>query len=464
MRAFACREDGFTIVEVLVAALVLIAGSFATFGLLRAAALNTQRAKGTQVALDRAQQEMEALRSLSSEQLALTAAPAASSNPLSPNNRVSNGTFALTRQPPSNYANLVVNGGSLYGGGFVKGGIVSPGPTAFTSGDVTGKVYRYIVWRDDSGCPEATCPGTQDYKQIVVAVRLDKAGNQASERAYVEVQSNFINPEDSALSDPVPGANGVVTAQQFFLSDTPCSVTGATVRTEILASHALHNTLGTCSSGPKTGSTAGAPDSLLLGSPPDLNPEDPTLPAEYNYSTDYPLQTATEAARGIQLRRDDTTGCHYVPTGTSVPQWQVHRWVTDPFASAFKMSGQVTLDISSRTVKDVNSTGALCVYLFDRKESGSPLKGEDALLTNKVDAAGYWQYTPAGNGLWPQKWLELRLTMTFNGPITIEPGHRLGLGLSVNGNTSADALVLMYDHPNSRARIEVETPTPIDGG
>jgi type II secretory pathway pseudopilin PulG len=464
MRRLARENQGITIVEVLVAALVLIAGSFATFGLLRAAALNTQRAKGTQVALDRAQQELEALRSLSDNQLALTAAPASSTNSLSPEYRVSNGTFAVKRNPEGEYANLVVNGGSLYGGGFVEGGTVSPGPTSFSSGDVSGKVYRYIVWRNDTSCPEATCPGTQDYKQIIVAVRLNSAGNQPHEAAYVEVQSDFINPEDSALNDPVPGANGVVTAQQFFLSDTLCSATGTTTRAEITGSHPLHNTLGTCASGMQSGSVPGAPDALLLGSPPDPAPEDPTLPAEYDYSKDYPLQTATDAAKGIQLRRDDTTGCHYVPTGTSAPQWQVHRWVTDPLASNFTMGGQVTLDVSTRTVTEVNTTGTLCVYLFDRKETGSPPKGEDLLLTNKVGGTGYWQYTPSGNGLWPEKWFELRLTMTFNGPITIPAGHRLGLALSVNGNTSADALGLMYDHPNYRARIEVETPTPIDGG
>jgi type II secretory pathway pseudopilin PulG len=464
MRRLANREHGFTIVEVLVAALVLVAGSFATFGLLRAAALNTQRAKGSQVALDRAQQELEALRSYSDKQLALTAAPAQSTNPLSPNYRVSGGTFAMRKSPQGDPATMVVNGGSLYGGGFIEGGLVNPGPTPFTSGDVSGKVYRYIVWRNDASCPEATCPGQQDYKQIVVAVRLDKTANQASEQAYVEVQSDFINPEDSALNDPIPGANGVVTAQQFFLSDTPCAASGTTSRAEISGSHPLRNTLGTCASGVQTGSTIGAPDALLLGSPPDPAPEDPTLPAEYDYSSDYPLQTAANAAKGIQLRRDDTTGCHPEPTGKSVPQWQVHRWVTDPMATDFMMSGQVTLDVWTRTVKDENTKGALCIFLFEREETGSPPKGKDLPLTNKVGGAAYWEYVYPGNGLWPEKWSELGVKMTFNGPITIKAGHRLGLGLGVNGNTSAHALSLMYDHPGYRSRIEVETPTPIDGG
>lgn len=187
------REAGFTIVEVLVAILILVIGALATFGLLSDAIRNTQRAKGTQVALDRAQQEIEALRSLPYKQLALTATPAAETNRLSPDYRVLGGTFALVREPPSSYANMVVNGGALYGGGAVKGGVVNPGPEPFSSGDVGGKIYRYVVWRNDEKCG-TSCPGEQDFKQIVVAVKLDKRSNEPGERGYVEVQSDFVDP------------------------------------------------------------------------------------------------------------------------------------------------------------------------------------------------------------------------------------------------------------------------------
>ena len=156
------REAGFTIVEVVVAALVLTMGALATFGMLSAATKNTYRAKQTQVALDMAQQELEALRGLSSKEVALTATPAHSTNTLSPNYRVSANTFAMQRTPPSEYRNLVVNGGSLYGGtgeeGVISGGVINPGPTKFTSGDVSGSIYRYVVWRNDEKCSEIELP------------------------------------------------------------------------------------------------------------------------------------------------------------------------------------------------------------------------------------------------------------------------------------------------------------------
>jgi type II secretory pathway pseudopilin PulG len=448
------REEGFTLVEVLVAALILVSGSFAAFGLLRAATLNTQRAKATQVALNRAQQELEVLRGIPDEQLALKETPPPSSNPKSPNYRVSENAFYLNREPLGNKATLVVHNTPLYGGGYVPGEGVNPGPEKFTSGNVSGRIYRYVVWRNDTSCPDSTCPGPQDYKQIVVAVRIDKAPNQASEQGYVEVQSTFINPKDNAQNDPIPGGNGVTTAQQFFLSDTRCSPSGTTLRQEVTASHTLHNTLGsTCAS---TGGTA--PDALVLGSPPDPSPEDPTQPFEYSYSSDYPLGVIAAAAKGIQLRRDDSSGCHEFPTGTSVPQWQVHRWVTDPLPSNLTMSERVTLLIKTRAINETGYTGTLCIYLFDRPQSGS-----DLYFLNKQTGTKGWRWSPSG-GQWPREWSEIQVPMLFNGPYPLKEGHRLGLAISVDGKTGADAVSLMYDHPSFRARIEVETPTPIEAG
>jgi hypothetical protein len=55
--------------------------------------------------------------------------------------------------------------------------------------------------------------------------------------------------------------------------------------------------------------------------------------------------------------------------------------------------------------------------------------------------------------------------MTFNGPVKIEKGQRLGLALSVErANTQGDAVSILYDHPNYRSRIEVATTTPLEGG
>lgn len=459
-------------IEVIVATLVLVIGSLATFNILRAATLNAQRAKGTQVALDRAQQEMEALRSLSNSELALTEPPPHVNDPLNPDYRVNEAkeTFALTHSPSEEVAppHLVVKNGPLYGGGFIASGVVAP-EEKFTSGDVTGTVYRYVVWRNDNACG-ASCPGEQDFKQIVVAVKLDQKSNESAEHGYVEVQSDFVDPTDSAANDPIPPVGGSVNSpQQFFLSDTPCSSTGSTERIEwsqreATGDHPLHNTLGTCANGLEEGSKNGAPDALLVGSPTDPAPTDPSSPALYDYSNDYIGQITPETAKGVQIVPDDSGGCHYEPTGATVPQWQVHRWVTDPMPFNFTMTKNATVDFFTRSLSDLPYTGTLCIYLFDRhEEAGAP---KDSRLRN-IEAAGepeYWTYSGQENGQWPRSsWTEVRVPMSF-AETTIPANDRLGLAFSVDGSSDSGAVPVLYDHPDYRARIEIETPTPLNAG
>lgn len=466
-------ETGLTMVEVLVAAFVLVLGSAATFGILGAATKNAQRAKATQVTLHLAQEELERLHGLPYESLALNALPDASSSPLNPNYRVSAGQFALDRNPPGDYAPLVIDA--------EKG--ISP-ESEFVSGDpeggsgVTGTVFRYVVWRNDDSCPDTECPGAQDYKQLVVAVRPSTTG-QTGERGYVEVQSELIDPdayeeeaeeeneeEGGEEEEGGGGPGNGITAQQFFLSDTPCAASGATIRETIVADHLLHNTLGTCASGLQSGpENPGAPDALLLSPPPDPDPIDESNPPLFDYANDFYLEPTPDTDKGVQIRRDDTSGCHYVPVGATNPESQVHRWVTDPMPSAFHMEGKVTLEFYTRTLNDALYTGALCVFLFERQESGTPPVAEDTQLVSPGGAA-YWVYEPQGNGYWPRNaWTRVRLKMEFQeAPRVVAADRRLGVALAVDrANTPADAIPIMYDHPNYPTRIEVDTTTPIEG-
>lgn len=465
MARAAAKEEGFTIIEVLVAALILVLGAIATFGILASATIDSQRAKASQIALNKAQEELEALTGLSDEELALTQPPPHSTDEGNPDFRVSNGKFNVNRTgSPAKYE-MVVNGGVLYPTETISKGVVSPGPISFTNGDVSGNVYRYIVWRNDASCPSETCPGEQDYKQVIVAVKLDPKGNGSSPGGYVEVQSNFVNPEHSAADNPIPGAEGVVTAQQFFLSDTSCEV-GETTRVEPTADHQLHNTLGTCASGQQMGSTIGAPDALLTGAPPDPAPADPSLPALYDYSSDYGNTITAATAKGIQIRRENTSGCNPSPGG-SLPQWQVHRWVTDKMPKTFvmtngKSAGSVTIDFFTRALSDSQYTGKLCIYLFVLNEGTAEIR----YLANSEGGLPYWTYVPSqGNGeWWRNEWHEVPLTMTFKGPEEIKEGERLGIALSVDATTQGDGVSILYDHPDYRSRIEVDTTTPLEGG
>jgi prepilin-type N-terminal cleavage/methylation domain-containing protein len=459
-------DDGFTMVEVLVAILIVSIGAMATFTLLSSATRNAHRAEASQVALEYAEQEMERLRSMEWKHLALKGAPQFESSPANPNNRVRNGEFALTREPVGNYETLVFNGEPIWGQPEkkIEGGEVSPGPSPFTNGDVSGKVYRYIVWRNDDTCG-SECPGPQDYKQIVVAVKLDTRANEAGERGYFEVQSNFVDPEDSAKNDPTAGPEGkVVTAQQFFLTDTSCTAAGtmasSTIHQTITASHLLHNTRGTCAAGTKTGSTPGAPDALMLGLPPDPDPEDPAIPAQYDYANDSYLDTSPDTGTGVQIKRDDTSGCHAQPTGTSFPESQIHRWVTDKMTETFVMKEKVTLEVYTKSLNNRSAEGRICVFLFKRHG-----ETEDTPITNLETGAAYWTWWPEKNADWPQAWTKVRLTMKFT-PTSYEipVNDRLGVAISVErGHTQDEALSFMYDHPDYPSRLEIVTSTPIGG-
>jgi len=507
------QEDGLTLIEVLVASIILALAAMATFGVLAAATRNAQRAQATQVALDKAQEEMEKLHTLSYDELALTVAPQHRISPLNPNYRVNaKGEFAVQRDPLGQYAEMVVEGGSLYGTEKrIEGAVVTPGPIPFQEGNVSGELYRYVVWRNDPQCPQSSvgtedfCPGDQDYKQLIVTAKLDTPGNETAERNYVEVQSQVSNPEAQAQRSTREGNVGeggtgeetdeekeerekeeaendetgglgtgkAITAQQFFLSDTPCSATGTTSREEIVGDHLLHNTLGTCASGLRTGSTKnGAPDALVLGSPPDPDPVDESNPLLYDYSSDSYLEPTPDTDKGTQILHDDSAGCNYVPKSSVHPEAKVHRWVTDPMPSEFKMSGTVTLEFYSRTLNEASYPGTVCVYLFTRKETGTgeATVATDTLLQNKETSKNYWTYSSQGTGSWPRtEWTKLRLKMNIAGvsastPKVIPAGQRLGVALSVDaGTTPADAIPVMYDHPNYSTRLEVDTTTPFEG-
>jgi type II secretory pathway pseudopilin PulG len=466
--AAARDETGLTMIEVMVATIVLVMGAMATFGILTVATKNAQRAKASQTVLHLAQEEMERMRSLPYGELEISS-PEPSSNPKDPNSRISAATFALQKSPLGEFEPLVIDDAE---------GLSPESPFNVGSpegGGVSGTVYRYVVWRNDDGCPETQCPGDDDYKQLVIAVKPDTPGNQTGERGYVEVQSEFIDPDELPEApppdpdpdpdpEPEPDPGSDVTAQQFFLSDTPCAKTGTTVRAPILADHLLHNTLGKCADEAQTGSTPGAPDALLLGAPPDPAPEDEFNPLLYDYADDFYLEPTPDTDRGLQIRRDDTIGCNYEPTGSANPESQVHRWVTDPMPVDFEMTDKVSLEFSTRTLNDALHTGTLCIFLFKRSEPPAATKPDDDLLTNSETGESFWEFTPDSNAYWPRfGWAKERLTMFFEGaPYTIPKGQRLGVALSVERvNTPADAIPIMYDHPNHPTRLEVDTDNPI---
>jgi type II secretory pathway pseudopilin PulG len=450
----ASREAGFTVVEVTIAGVLLIIGALAIFQVFDTASRNTYRAEQSQVANDIAQQELERLRALTYSQAAMTSYPTFSSDPRHPNNRVSGTDYKLNPDGTSP-APMVGNGSAMDSGGQVSGGTVNPGPTAFNNGDVSGKIYRYVVWRDDPTCSNSVCPGTQDFKRAIVAVTIDDTAI-SSDRSYVEVQSDFIDPNDKLLTETNVPPGGTVTADQFYLSDTTCEADGTTSRVEPSADHLLHNTLGKCADGVRTGTTPGAPDALLRTVPADPFPLDPTLPDTFDFADDTYLEPTPDFDDGLQMLRGDSNGCSYSPGGAN-PEAKIHRWVTDPLAANYHMSGHATLEISSKTINGAVHTGKICVFLFVRTTVGTVVT--DTQITDSGTGLPHWTYQPPGN--WTSgSWGLYRVGLDFPST-TIAAGKRLGVAISVERAGSPGHLQFIYDHTKFDSRLEIETTTPL---
>jgi hypothetical protein len=344
--------------------------------------------------------------------------------------------------------------------GGLTDGSVNPGPTSFTSGDVSGDVYRYVVWQNDSSCekvPSSTidaCPGTRDYKRVVVIVKLDD-GPISFTRAYTEVQSDFSDPDATTQTSNDPGAGGPsLTAQQFFLSDTTCN---NSARQSITQDHAEHQTWGTCDD-----PNPQKPDGLYLEAPPDPDPNDPANPPLYDYASDVEPSLNPDQDKGLQLLRQDVDGCSY--SGGASPQYKIHRWVSQPLPQSFQMSGNATLEFYSRTINDVSAQGTICVFVFIRKETAAecspvspPCDTQLIDLANPPNAFFVYSKNPWPAGAWTRE----RVSMSFSST-TVATGQRVGVEIAVRRNgTTGDVLQFMYDHPDYPSRLEISTPTPL---
>ena len=454
-------EEGFGIIEALVAAVMLSLAAVAIFDAYDAGTRGTYRAQQDQVELSLAQQELERIRALPYSQIALTAEPGTSTNPSDVLSRVNSGTnsFNLNRSGTPNYAELVVNGQ-----GNVDKGTIDPGPTDVPSSDVSVKIYRFVVWQPNSGCPQPTCTG-KDIKRVIVAVQPE-TNNPGGDRSYVELHSDFINPDATATSDIPPPGGETPGQQKFYLSDTVCDPNGPTDHNEITADHPLHNTLGDCASGQRTGRTLGAPDALLTTTPPgDL------APPWFDYQSDLEPENSPPAPNpdsdeGIQMVPQERTNpeCKWMADPSLDPQREFHVWLSDeilPTAQPFELTGNVSLYFFARSLNGYQFPGKLCFWVFRRTRGGT-----DILFAGNATTPT-WTYASKGN--WPSDFgdptdeppTERNLVSTADiGAHKVQPTERLGLAVAVSG-TQSRALELMYDHPLFPAYLSVETTTPL---
>jgi type II secretory pathway pseudopilin PulG len=480
-------EEGLTLVEVVVAALVLVLGALAVLGLVTASARNSFRAEQSQVVANRLQDELEKFRQLadnaSYDQLALSSAPAASSDPNDPAYRVSGSTYAVNRgNPPSGYQSLVLDASGI-------------APTShFSSGDVEGTIHRYVLWEPSSACP--TGPGC--LKRVIVSIALDQTG-PTGVRPYQEMQTLIGDPRAQQHTGNPCTTSCPATPWQFWLTDTPCNNSDRqpipdTNGDGVPDDHLTHNTRGACSRGktdandcttvPVTGTTCppGAPD-LMVTHPPPVFSEEPLV----NFATDV-LSPNPSQDKGLRTFKPGTDGCPALDVSTAAEPpvagssptryryQEIHKWVSPQIPNGFTvtLNGTGSLDLWTRTIGGASYAGRICVWLFQRQLdlSGTPVDtpvvnlfaGNPPLGKCVEPQAANLGYFRCSMNPWPSdQWREVDIPLSFTANLQLIPQSRLGLAIQVEraGTPSGGGLQFIYDEPSYESRLEVETTSQL---
>ncbi len=191
------REEGFTIVEALVAAFILTLGSLAVFMTFVAAIHNVQRSKETQFGISVAQREMEWVRAHKFSEVAMTGALPASEpgNTRSPLSRVLSGgsKFLVKRSEAGLRAPSVNNQMSFVDE--ASGGFAVAKEAQFVEGSgkdtqVQAKVYRFVLCEE----PEVLAQNCQKKRVVIDVVPKLTTNEHSYQRNYYELQSTIVNP------------------------------------------------------------------------------------------------------------------------------------------------------------------------------------------------------------------------------------------------------------------------------
>ena len=473
------RQQGFTIIELLVAVLIVLIGIIGTLGVFSASKRTTLVAQRHEIAVHVAQRQMEALRTLKYSELGLnvtsSAGPQYSSNPNSPNNRIRSSDGYFTVDPSGSSSTcceeMVTRSSSDATGGMVEPGGTQASPgEAFSVGSgssaVSGKIYRYVTWRDEN-CAIGICNGTHNTKRLIVAVTLNPIGSPPV---------GPLKPvwEMSIASDPNEGPTGSAnppppappppstSAQNFYLYDKVCDPSDA--NNGYSAPSGSHATYDSASDSALCEDATASRRPNLMG-PVAPNYSNPPVPP-FKYSTD--VGPASGYPAGLAMLKAGT-GC---PTPASYPtadasdstkannKWSKHAWSTKKFTQPFQLSGSVFLSVWTTSVGSTAGAGRFCATLIDRKNGGAP---QDIVLGSMSREYSPWPSTKVDPGRdcgtpdFPcGRQLSFSMTVT---PVAVRSDSRLVLVLTTLSTSEKD-IVWLFDDPRYRSLLEVETSTP----
>jgi prepilin-type N-terminal cleavage/methylation domain-containing protein len=198
IRRRASREEGFTIVECLVAAIILAVGSLAVFTTFVSAIHNVQRSRENQFGVSVAQREMEWVRAHKFSEIGFTGTPpkaSSSTEERNPLTRVLPGQTEFSVNRAENIGNTTTFKNKMTFVDGVSSGFALSKEAKFLEGtgsnkEVQATVYRFVLC-EESGVLPANCQAKRVVIDVVPKIQTDV---KTFQRNYYELQSTIINP------------------------------------------------------------------------------------------------------------------------------------------------------------------------------------------------------------------------------------------------------------------------------
>ena len=426
-RARLRASDGFSLIEVMVASLILIGGIFALV-----ASLSVFRAQASDdvaraAATHEAQQELEYLRSLGYRSLVLKSAPAASTGPRDPRSGVSGGSYRPSADAP--YSPMLIDATA-------DGAVDQSRP--WSAGRTSGTLDRFITQEPagTAGCGQI-CP-----RRVSVGVMYTFNGRPHSGVMSTLVADPQAGSADETSVAPTPAAAACPCWSTLYLYDT---LAENTERVEPSADHLLQKV----SSGGQNRKRTDYPLLMGLTAPPNPftnNTSAPFEPTRYRYATDleasdglgqtYPAGTLIKESGGCNEDADDKKSA---------------RWTTRPVLEDTVLSGDASAQIFTRLAGNLTGNGWLCFTFYDWTIDGTGHVGtKTKLLSFGINQNPWPSGTPQEIDTDTSRYLAAGTTRT------LVAGHALGVEVTIN-DLSAGTEAVYYDHPAFASSIQVST-------
>ena len=397
-------DAGFTLIEVLVATMILTVGILGVVASLTVFRASATLSVAREAATHRAEQEIESLRGAGYKALVLNASPGTSADPKDPRRNVVDGTPPTYRPSASAPAQpLVIDAADV--------DAMDPA-TTWQTGTTAGHVYRFVT-KDPSGsdCVQV-CP-----RRVTVAVTMEKDG---AVLGAVTTSTLVVDPQDVGADEnatPQPTTPQCPCWNTFYAYDTPASFTTRQTPTADHDMRVRHD----------------YPD-LLGKDPPPSNPDgsDPPL---FKYTADLgalvPNGTAGYPGGAVVKQ---SGGCD-----NDDGDQKTQRWTTAPVLTDTVLTGDATAVLYAQTAGGAAGILRLCITVYSWTINSAGKQGAKQKKGSFDCTAVPWPDGPDSVNC-SGRFLPVGATYTLTA------GRSLGFEVTVEDDSDFDG-VLLYDHP-----------------